>query len=158
MKPIPISWLVPSDFAEVWKDDLLIGIYPKDEAEAKFKEMGNRMSPLWQDKEGRKFALKDAPVGAVWDCDWLHDVPGFTGPDGRALCVKCPGGQDWLIDSQASNCTKPGDRTHKCWVRHGKPEDGTLHVDKNGPTCSAGAGSIQTANWHGFLHHGHFVT
>ena len=48
----------------------------------------------------------------------------------------------------------PGDDVHRCWVRHGRPEDGTLHVDKNGQTCAAGAGSIQTHNWHGFLHNG----
>ena len=49
------------------------------------------------------------------------------------------------------------DNVHKCWVRHGRPEDGTLHVDKNGKTCAAGAGSILTSKWHGFLHNGHLV-
>jgi hypothetical protein len=78
----------------------------------------------------------------------------MVGPDGRSLIVRCPGGQDWMIDSRASNCTRKDDNKHFCWVRRGKPEDGTLHVDKNGDTCSAGAGSIQTANWHGFLHNG----
>jgi len=46
---------------------------------------------------------------------------------------------------------------HRCWVRHGRPEDGTLHVDKNGVTCAAGAGSIVAGNFHGFLHGG-FLT
>lgn len=59
-----------------------------------------------------------------------------------------------MIDGRASNCTMPDDNVHKCWVRHGRPEDGTLHVDKNGNTCAAGAGSIATPNFHGFLHNG----
>jgi hypothetical protein len=46
------------------------------------------------------------------------------------------------------------DNIHRCWVRHGRPEDGTLHVDKAGNTCRAGAGSIDTGKWHGFLHNG----
>lgn len=57
----------------------------------------------------------------------------------------------------ASNCTMPDDKNHKCWVRHGRPEDGTLHVDKNGHTCAAGAGSIVAGNYHGFLHNGHLT-
>ena len=35
--------------------------------------------------------------------------------------------------------------------------DGTLHVDKNGVTCAAGAGSIALPNLHGFLHNGHLA-
>ncbi|WP_316172391.1 hypothetical protein [Bradyrhizobium sp. SZCCHNRI2049] len=115
---------------------------------------------------GARFTLKDAPAGAVWDAWWWHHrergkgpapLPGVgscVGPDGRSLVVKCPDGWDWMIDARASNCTLPNDDTHHCWVRHGKPEDGTLHVDKAGNTCAAGAGSIMTPNWHGFLHHG----
>jgi hypothetical protein len=34
------------------------------------------------------------------------------------------------------------------------PKTGRLHVDKNGNTCAAGAGSIITGKWHGFLHNG----
>jgi len=62
---------------------------------------------------------------------------------------------EWPLDHRASNCTRPDDKVHRCWVRHGRPEDGTLHVDKNGDTCAAGAGSIiMHGGWHGFLHHG----
>jgi len=115
---------------------------------------------------GDTFCLNEAPVGACWNADWLiGKEPGdwnygktgshfWTGPDGRSLIVRCPDGHDWNVDSRCSNCTKPDDETHFCWVRHGRPEDGTLHVDKNGNTCSAGAGSILTKNWHGFLHNG----
>lgn len=56
----------------------------------------------------------------------------------------CPDGHHWYIDNRASNCTKKDDDVHRCWVRHGRPEDGTLHVDKSGNTCAAGAGSIDT--------------
>jgi hypothetical protein len=118
---------------------------------------------------GARFTLKDAPPGAVWDAWWMHQrkrgeaapAPGvghMLGDDGRSLTVRLPDGHDWMIDARASNCTLQNDDTHHCWVRHGKPEDGTLHVDKNGHTCAAGAGSIQTPKWHGFLHHGMLTT
>jgi hypothetical protein len=32
-----------------------------------------------------------------------------------------------------------------------------LTVDKNGDTCAAGAGSILTPAWHGFLRNGELV-
>lgn len=93
--------------------------------------------------------LHDLPVGAIYESWWSKRV----GPDGRSLSVVTPGGP-WDIDSRASNCTKPNDDEHRCWVRHGQPEDGDLHVDKNGLTCEAGAGSIIAGSFHGFLHHG----
>lgn len=79
------------------------------------------------------------------------------GPDGRALVLVLPNGYSWYIDSRSSNCTKPSDPAHRCWVRSGKPEDGTLHVDKNGDTCQAGAGSIIAGDFHGFCHNGFIV-
>jgi hypothetical protein len=72
--------------------------------------------------------------------------------DGRHWEVICPGGDYWDINSRASNCTMRDDGTHRCWVVHGEPPN--VHVDKSGHTCGAGAGSIQTSNWHGFLHNG----
>jgi hypothetical protein len=105
---------------------------------------------------GELVALREAPPGAIWDAHWMaHKVS-----DGHYYCVKLPNGHDWAIDSRASNCTRPNE-PHQCWVRHGVPPD--LHVDKNGDTCAAGAGSIDsgagtTSHWHGFLHHGHLVT
>ena len=109
---------------------------------------------------GEEMFRHDAPVGACWDETWWTEdrtYPDFyIGEDGRCLCVRTPGG-DWTIDARASNCTMPKDKTHKCWVRHGRPEDGTLHVDKNGYTCAAGAGSIVLGNYHGFLHNGYLT-
>lgn len=75
--------------------------------------------------------------------------------DGKHLFAICPNGQAWDIDSRASNCTMPEDTTHRCWVRHGEPPN--IHVDKNGHTCAAGAGSIIAGDYHGFLHHGKFT-
>lgn len=77
---------------------------------------------------------------------------------GRHLTAVLPNGHYWDIDSRSSNCTRPDDKTHRCWVRHGDPEKGEpVHVDKNGETCQAGAGSILAGDYHGFLHHGHFT-
>lgn len=104
---------------------------------------------------GEEFRNKDLPVGAVYDATWCHEFKNLCGPDDRCLVCVIPGSHHWYIDSRASNCTMPKDNVHKCWVRHGEPEDGTLHVDKNGFTCAAGAGSIQiNGGWHGFLHNG----
>lgn len=100
---------------------------------------------------------RELPPGAIWNADWMCDRDGWVGPDGRSLVCKLPDGHDWMIDGQATNCTMKDDNVHKCWVRHGRPEDGTLHVDKNGHTCAAGAGSIATPKWHGFLHNGHLI-
>jgi hypothetical protein len=80
-----------------------------------------------------------------WDnCDGRHTICCLPDPD-------MLGGHPWNIDGRASNCTMKEDRQHRCWVRHGSPQDGNLHVDKNGPTCSAGGGSIDTGDYHGHL-------
>lgn len=105
---------------------------------------------VYEDASGREFFLRNLPVGACYDADWRGGRKGF---DGRCLYVMTPGGL-WGIDERASNCTMPTDKEHRCWVRHGSPEEGTLHVDKDGLTCQAGAGSIQAGTYHGFLHHG----
>jgi len=77
-----------------------------------------------------------------WDnCDGQH-----------VICTLPPNRHPWNIDGRASNCDMPDDRAHRCWVRHGSPQDGTLHVDKAGHTCKAGAGSIQVEGYHGHLH------
>jgi hypothetical protein len=123
--------------------------------------------------DGAFFTLRDAPPGAMWHASWLDDYEWATGPDGVSLHVKLPNGDDWCVDQECSNCTRtqwqPVDgqpntrrwtgRTHYCWVRHGDPRSGQVHVDKNGDTCSAGAGSvISVGGWHGFLHDGHLVS
>jgi hypothetical protein len=104
---------------------------------------------------GEEFTLRDAPVGAMWDAAWFHDVPAWCGEDGKALMCRLPGNHDWHIDGPCSNCTRPNE-PHKCWIRHGVPPH--LTVDKNGDTCAAGAGSIALPNWHGFLRNGELVT
>lgn len=102
---------------------------------------------------GEEIGKAGLPPGAVYEGQRSRQ-----GPDGRALTCVCPDGHHWFIDGRASNCTMKDDDVHRCWVRRGRPEDGTLHVDKNGVTCAAGAGSIDTGQWHGFLHNGELHT
>lgn len=83
-------------------------------------------------------------------------MPFRRGEDGIYLMVRLPDGHDWAVDSEASNCTKPGE-PHHCWIRHGDPRECRVTVDKNGDTCAAGAGSIASPNWHGFLQNGVLV-
>ena len=105
------------------------------------------LSPKVCSKCGRQFDLVNDEyqhfVEHLW-CGW----------DGRAIVVICPDGHHWAIDGRCSNCTKPDEWTHRCWCRHGTPEKADLTVDKNGNTCNAGGGSIQTPKWHGFLTNG----
>ncbi len=101
---------------------------------------------------GETLLLDDAPPGAMYDAFWLRGVPRYSGPDGRSLYVILPDGNRWCIDGVASNCTRKDDLVHKCWIRHGEPPD--LTVDKRGNTCQAGAGSILTPKFHGFLRNG----
>lgn len=89
--------------------------------------------------------------GAMWDAFWLDR----KGPDGKALVVILPDGHMWQIDGRAKNCGRKNDEVHRCWVRHGEPP--MLTVDKNGDTCVAGQGSIQSGGWHGFLRDGKLV-
>ena len=108
--------------------------------------------PLYRRTDtGEVLTLKQAGVGAMWDADWMPDV--FKGPDGICLVVQTPGGT-WMVDNEASNCTRKGDRSHACWVRHGDPRECKVTVDKNGDTCAAGAGSILAGDYHGFLQAG----
>jgi hypothetical protein len=103
---------------------------------------------------GEKWEQAKLPVGAMYFDDWMPRTFWWDNFQGQHLHVITPGGE-WNIDSRCSNCTLPNDRTHRCWVRHGAAPN--IHVDKNGHTCSAGAGSIVCGKYHGFLHNG-FLT
>lgn len=104
---------------------------------------------------GETTTLRRAEPGACWDAFWIRGLyRDRDTADGITLMVKCPNGQDWCVDSEASNCTRKGDRTHACWVRHGDPRECHVTVDKDGDTCQAGAGSIQAGDYHGFLQNG----
>lgn len=90
-------------------------------------------------------------------------TPGQDGPcfwtncDGKHLYCVLPSKHThhWNIDGRANNCDMKDDTLHRCWRRHGDPtQPRTLHVDKVGLTCRAGAGSIAADGWHGFLHNG----
>lgn len=103
---------------------------------------------------GEEFTLRDAPPGAMWFCKWHEDFG--VGPDGKALMVRLPNGHDWHVDGVANNCTRREDKVHKCWVREGTVP--VITVGKNGNTCSAGAGSILSGTYHGFLRNGMLVS
>ena len=152
----------PTEEAEKVYRDRSIGLGPEkcERCGFVFSEMDRSGCSIGatyvRDDTGEEFGhLSKAPIGACWDATWYSDGRR-RGPDGRYLIVATPGGH-WAIDSRASNCTMKDDDVHYCWVRHGCPEDGTLHVDKNGNTCQAGAGSIMCGSYHGFLHNGYLT-
>jgi len=91
--------------------------------------------------------------GAMWNSKHtVGDCPYWDNCDGNHLTVVTPSGGHWNTNSRASNCTMKADRQHRCWVVHGMAPK--LTVDKEGLTCRAGAGSIQSGKWHGFLTNG----
>jgi hypothetical protein len=103
---------------------------------------------------GEEYTLRDAPAGAMWYAPW---VAHFFRPQlpGGPLVVKLPDGTDWQVDSMANNCTMKDDwkqERHHCWVIEGTPP--LVSVGKSGSTCGAGAGSIATSRYHGFLRNG----
>ena len=108
-------------------------------------------TPSGRDEPGLLYFVKHDPDEWCW--------LGWENCDGKHLHAVCPNGATWVIDQRASNCGRPDDKTHRCWVRHGDPEKGApVHVDKDGDTCQAGAGSIIAGDYHGFLHHGRFTS
>lgn len=110
---------------------------------------------LYRAQDGAEVIGDSQQIGDLWPAPCWRERQGipcyWANCSGTHWIVRCPGGMSWDINSRASNCDKKDERTHRCWVAHGDPP---LHVDKAGHTCGAGAGSIQTDNWHGFLHHG----
>lgn len=130
------------------------------EAEGTWRSMGG-ITYYRRTDTGEVKRIGEHEPGAMWNATWMADA--IHGQDGRCIVVKLPNGLDWTIDSQASNCDRPGE-DHDCWCRHGEPPN--LTVDKNPEpgrsTCSAGGGSIWSAqdtdrDWHGFLRNGWLV-
>jgi hypothetical protein len=83
-----------------------------------------------------------------------------AGYDGNAVVAVIPyldGTTYFYIEGRAINCTRKDDPDHRCWVRHGTVGE-RVTVDKNGNTCAAGAGSIVTPGFHGFIKDHRIVT
>ena len=110
---------------------------------------------LHENAPARELGIPAAEPGAMWNAWWMPWAADQK--DGRYLMCRLPDGHDWAIDSRASNCTMPDDNEHRCWVRSGDPVKGQVNVNKDGNTCAAGAGSIQSPKWHGFLRNGVLV-
>jgi hypothetical protein len=103
---------------------------------------------------GEEMTVEEAPVGSAYNASWMTREP-CDPLDERYLIIKTPGGE-WHTFAKATNCTMPSEK-HFCWIKHGSALDGTLHIDKNGYTCNAGAGSIIIGDYHGFCHQGHLT-
>jgi len=107
---------------------------------------------------GRRYDTPSGELGPgdmYWN-DWYPKDMFWDNKEDHHLCVVLPNGDHWNIDSRASNCTLPNDKTHRCWIREGTPP--SITVGKAGHTCSAGAGSIACGSYHGFLRDGVLVS
>lgn len=125
-----------------------------EECESDVLTMGVRRKQYKNLQTGELANVIDLPFGALFE---LKDGP-VQGYDDKCILCKVPvhgstGFTLWYIDGMASNCTRKEDTAHRCWVRHGTVGE-VVTVDKNGNTCSAGAGSIDLPGFHGFLHNG----
>lgn len=101
-------------------------------------------------RDGMPIDFDALEPGAMYFADWYQR----KGPDGHHLIVKTPGGL-WHVDGRANNCTRPDDREHYCWVRHGVAPD--ITVDKDGNTCGSGCSigqGLDFRDYHGFLRGG----
>ncbi|MES2166611.1 MAG: hypothetical protein V4458_06200 [Pseudomonadota bacterium] len=115
---------------------------------------------------GEECSSRELPIGALYASprrkgSHADDYPR-AGKDGHSIfCVVAgdegyAGNTAWNIEGRASNCTLPDEPTHRCWVRQGTIGE-RITVDKNGPTCGAGAGSFFMGPrncWHGFIRDG----
>lgn len=85
--------------------------------------------------------LSRAPVGAMWDADYLHGCHETSGlvydrhEDGIVLVVRCPGG-DWVVDGPSN--------TGGAWER-----SGTV------PNVTVTPSILQRGKYHGFLRDGY---
>jgi len=120
-------------------------------------DYSGRGSPRYKRSDTGEVIFGKLPFGALLiasrQLDNHQSYPRRYGIDGLAIAVVMYDGGWWYPESRASNCTMNNDDTHRCWVRHGTFGE-MLHVDKNGHTCQAGAGSIVWRDWHGYLHNG----
>ena len=101
---------------------------------------------------------KDDKPGYMFESEWIHNngkCMYWDNCESPHLQIVLPNGGIWDSDSRASNCTKKEDKIHRCWIKHGDITN--LTIDKNGNTCAAGAGSIMSGKFHGFIRNGRIV-
>ena len=115
---------------------------------------------LWHERiwrrvdTGEEMTIRSAPAGAMWDAWWMSDC--WRGPDGLSICIRLPEDGEWMVDGPASNCNQK-ERPHHCWVRHGEPPNLTVDKGAPGESCGAGAGSIQSKDFHALLVNGELI-
>ncbi len=153
------------------------GKTPSDYSSGRHRD--DRNAPSYQVFHKTLYATPDRSwigmptIGDAYYADWYgcaerggNCVAGWTNCHGPHLIIHTPypGGPHragrpdegywWDTNNRASNCDMPDDTQHRCWVVHGHPADGDLHIDKAGLTCNAGAGSLDNGRWHGHCHRG----
>lgn len=127
-------------------------------ADSKPSALSSQREWIRKDTGETHWDVRDFGPGACFYADWLtsyFEQVWDNWHGGAPLQIQMPNNDSWMPESRASNCTLPEDRQHRCWCLHG--EFPNLTADKNGLTCNAGAGSIATTNWHGFLRNGELV-
>ncbi|HZF19523.1 MAG TPA: hypothetical protein VE008_07430 [Burkholderiales bacterium] len=90
---------------------------------------------------GELMLLGRAPVGAMWNADWMADGGGpWRVVDGICLCVRTPGGE-WCVDGPAWSDGKM--QAERGWTRSGAV-----------PDVTANPSILIPGKYHGFLRAG----
>ncbi len=97
---------------------------------------------------GEKYLLSDGPAGMMFRADWMENIGNgmYKGPDGIALCVRVPGGHDWLIDGPSNSGNG--------WTREGTPPVITARPSILFDEVKDKEGRIVSSGYHGFLTNG----
>jgi hypothetical protein len=84
--------------------------------------------------DGKLYALRELPPGAIWRAKWMEDVSPnlYAAPDGKAWALMMPAGVEWLIYGPATGGGK--------W-----DVQGTL------PDITVSPSILQTGCYHGFV-------
>jgi hypothetical protein len=96
--------------------------------------------PFWtrEDTQEELFKITNYPGACYHDKAGVRDSVTKEirfGLDQQCLIIILPNNTKWLIDSRSSACSRRSDDRHRCWVRTGSIEEGTLTVTKSGNTC-----------------------
>lgn len=108
------------------------------------------------DLKQRKPGTKFEPGQWWWANHGGKPCPNWSNCTGNFVCIVCPDGTIWDTHQRGDNCSLPKERTHRCWVIHGRWPKVTINSSK-GLTCNSASGSIITGRYHGFLDNGRFT-
>lgn len=131
-----VWWFVSTSIQCIWieptseyRDEVLKGPFAS-----------SRKSPIYRGI-GFEGTLDEAPIGAIWNADWMPIRQGE-----EYFVVRLPGGSDWAIDGPSFNADLTEAKS-RGWTRTGTPPNLTVT-----PSIQ-----IHSTGYHAFLTNGVLV-